>query len=150
MSEQPSAEQRANLVRRFFVEMPHYKALGMELGDIGNGEAKLSMAYDKRFIGDPETGVISGGAISALMDTCCGASVMCHPTGSIITATLDLRIDYMRGATPGQRISAHAHCYHVTRTVAFVRATATDEDTAKPVATATGTFTIQREPEAAS
>ncbi|WP_457649931.1 PaaI family thioesterase [Profundibacter sp.] len=125
--------------------MPHFQALGMELGKIAGGKAEISMGYDERFIGDPETGVISGGAVSALMDTTCGAAVMCHPTGTMGTATLDLRIDYMRPATPGQRITAHAECYHVTRTVAFVRATATDEDTSRPVATATGTFTIQRE-----
>ncbi len=125
--------------------MPHFQALGMEMGEIGDGKAEISMAYNERFIGDPETGVISGGAVSALMDTSSGAAVMCHPTGTMGTATLDLRIDYMRPATPGQRITAHAECYHVTRSVAFVRATATDEDTARPVATATGTFTIQRE-----
>ena len=136
---------KAALIRQVFSAMPHFQALGMEMGEIGDGKADISMAYDERFIGDPETGVISGGAVSALMDTTSGAAVMCHPTGSMGTATLDLRIDYMRPATPGQRITAHAHCYHVTRSVAFVRATATDEDTSRPVATATGTFTIQRE-----
>ena len=139
------SEQRVKAIRQFFAAMPHFKALGMELGEVGMGKAEISMPYDERFIGDPETGVISGGAVSALMDTSSGAAVMCHPTGTMGTATLDLRIDYMRPATPGQRITAHAECYHVTRTVAFVRATATDEDTARPVATATGTFTIQRE-----
>lgn len=148
--EQPTQDQRAQAVRQFFSNMPHFKALGMKIGTLGAGEAEISMDYDERFIGDPETGVISGGAVSALMDTSSGAAVMCHPTGSMGTATLDLRIDYMRAATPGQRITAHAQCYHVTRSVAFVRATAMDEDTARPVATATGTFTIQRELEAKS
>lgn len=138
-------DSKIALITQVFSAMPHFQALGMEMGEIADGHAEISMAYDERFIGDPETGVISGGAVSALMDTCCGAAVICHPTSTMGTATLDLRIDYMRPATPGQRITARAHCYHVTRTVAFVRATATDEDASRPVATATGTFTIQRE-----
>lgn len=133
------------LISQVFSAMPHFVALGMKMVDIGDGKAEISMEYDERFIGDPETGVISGGAIFSLMDTSSGAAVMSHPSGSMGTATLDLRIDYMRPATPGQKITAKAQCYRMTRSVAFVRATATDDDTSRPVATATGTFTVQHQ-----
>ena len=139
------AEDRKQLLARQFIEsIPHARELGMEFVVIGAGEAELTMPYDKRLVGDPSTGVIHGGAISTLMDTCGGAAVMSHQANLGATATLDLRIDYMRPATPGQRICARATCYHITRTVAFVRALAMDEDRDNPVATATGAFTVER------
>lgn len=134
---------KPEIAQQFIQIVPHAVALGMELTHIGDGEAKISMPYDARFVGDPETGVIHGGAVSALMDTCCGAAAMSHPSSPSGTATIDLRIDYMRAATPGQTIHTHAVCYHITRSVAFVRATAIDDDDSRPVATATGTFTVE-------
>ncbi|MGB5558805.1 MAG: PaaI family thioesterase [Paracoccaceae bacterium] len=138
-------DRKTLIAKQFIQALPHSVALGMELVEIGDGVAVIRMPYDKRLIGDPETGVIHGGAVSALMDTCGGAAVMSHSTNASGTATLDLRIDYMRPATPGQTITARAECYNVTRSVAFVRATATDEDTDRPVAAATGAFMLERQ-----
>ncbi|TNJ43957.1 PaaI family thioesterase [Phaeobacter sp. B1627] len=134
---------KTQLARQFIEAIPHSRALGMELTEIGDGRAVIVMPYDKKLIGDPDTGVIHGGAVSALMDTCCGAAVMSHPSAPSSTATIDLRIDYMRGATPGQTIRTTATCHHVTRNVAFVRAIATDDETETPVATASGAFTVE-------
>ncbi len=133
----------ADAPQRFIEALPFARALGIELDSIGDGRAQLSMPWDARFVGDPATGVIHGGAVSALMDTCCGAAVLSFP-GTMGTATIDLRIDYMRAARPGARITAQAECYHATRTVAFVRATASDGEGDTPVASAAGAFVIER------
>ena len=136
--------QRLIQARDVMQSLPHAQSLGMIVAEMVEGSATITMPYDPRLIGDPATGVLHGGAISALMDTASGAAVMCHPSAPDATATLDLRIDYMRPATPGQAITARAICHHVTRTVAFVRVTATDADESRPVAMGTGTFTLER------
>lgn len=135
---------QVKIARQFIEAIPHASALGLHLSEIGDGRAVITMPYSDQLIGDPETGVIHGGAVSAMMDTCCGAAVMSHPSAPGATATIDLRIDYMRAATPGQAVTTRAHCYHITRSVAFVRATAVDDDGDNPVATATGTFTVEQ------
>ncbi|MDO6587926.1 PaaI family thioesterase [Salipiger sp. 1_MG-2023] len=132
--------------RRFMEAIPQAQALGLEILEMQGGVAVIRMPYAEALVGDPETGVIHGGAVSTLMDTCGGAATISHPGNAGGTATIGLRIDYLRGATPGQAITARAECHHVTRSVAFVRATAHDDDPDRPVATATGTFTVEAKP----
>lgn len=135
---------RTTIAQQFISALPHARALGMRIEEIGDGVVVMSMPWDARLVGDPATGVLHGGAVSSLMDTASGAAVMAHRSAPVSTATLDLRLDYFRPATPGQTIVARAECYHVTRSVAFVRVTAVDDDIARPVAAATGAFTIDR------
>lgn len=124
--------------------IPHAQALGMSFVEIGQGHAIMQLPYDEKLIGDPQTGVIHGGAVFALMDTCAGAAVMSHPDAKGYTATIDLRVDYMRSATPGQTLRTRADCYRYGRSVAFVRAVAYDEDEARPVAVANGAFVASK------
>ena len=131
------------LAQTFIEALPHARALDMKILTVEDGYAELELPYDERLIGDPRTGVIHGGAVSTLMDTCSGAAVMCHPDSPAGTATINLRIDYMRAAKPGEAITAMAECYHITRNVAFIRAKAFDADFDNPVATAAGAFTVE-------
>ena len=139
---QITQQLREKIAEQFIKAMPFCAALDIKLDSMNVSAAVMTMPYDKRIVGDPETGVVHGGAVSALMDTCCGLAVSLHPDSSKPTATIDLRIDYMRPAKVGERIVAEAEVYRATRTVAFVRAFAHDGDRENPVASATGAFTF--------
>jgi len=122
--------------------VPHAAALGLEITDIQEARAFGRVAYREDLIGDPETGVIAGGVIIALLDNLGGVAVVAALDEPTTVATLDLRIDYMRPAVPGKPVLAMAHCYHVARSVAFVRAVAYEESPEDPVAHASGAFML--------
>jgi uncharacterized protein (TIGR00369 family) len=124
---------------------PHNMQLGMQFVSFDGGRATVKLPYDEKLIGNPLTGVIAGGAITALMDTTCGAAVFVALREPMRIATLDLRIDYLRPATPKLEIHARAHCFKVTREVAFVRCeTFHPHDEKDLVAVANGTFILFR------
>ena len=121
---------------------PQANALGCQLVSVEHAEAVLRLPYREDLIGDPDTGVIAGGAVTTLLDHTLGQAVWAALPEYIPIATLDLRIDYMRPAEPGLAITAHAHCYKLTRSVAFVRAFAYDRDRSDPIAAAQTAFML--------
>lgn len=115
---------------------------GLQLDRAAPGEAWSSLPYRPVFVGDAETGVLHGGVVTAMLDESCGMAVQLALDGTRAIATLDLRIDYQKPATPGLDIKAHSVCYRVTRSIAFVRSTAYQESEDDPVATATACFMV--------
>lgn len=123
--------------------VPHNTALGLRALECGPGWTVVRLPYDPKLVGNPETGVLHGGAITATLDAVCGLSVflaMLDRPRRI--ATLDLRIDYMGPAPAGRDVLVRAECYKVARSVAFSRGVAYIDDPADPVAHAAGAFMI--------
>jgi uncharacterized protein (TIGR00369 family) len=133
---------KLQLVRAFSLNVPHNKALGMEIVDLRPREAVFRLPYDERLVGNPDTGVLHGGVITALLDGTSGAAVFASLADMVPIATLDLRIDYLRPAEAGKPVTAHATCYKLGHNVAFTRATAYHDDPEDPIAHSVGTFMI--------
>lgn len=121
---------------------PHGELIDMRMHPEQDGAVLVSIPYDENMIGDPETGVLHGGIVTTLLDTGCGIASISKTKGGKVTATLDLRIDYMRPARPGAAIFATCECYRVTRSVAFCRGVAYETDPEDPVASAAGAFML--------
>lgn len=138
----PLFERMREIAQSMMDAVPHARALGMQVVDIQRAKAWGRAPYRPDLVGDPASGVIAGGVITALLDNVCGVAVVAALDKYTSTATLDLRIDYMRAAEPGRDIFAMAHCYKVTRTIAFVRALAYEHDPEDPVASASAAFML--------
>jgi uncharacterized protein (TIGR00369 family) len=137
---------KAGMIERLNAAMiaavPLNAALKFQAVDLAPGTATVRLPYREELVGNPATGVIHGGAITALLDATCGLAVFLKMTMPSRIATLDLRIDYLKPATPPRDVHAKAECYKLTRQVAFVRATAYHEDPDDPIASAAGTFMV--------
>jgi uncharacterized protein (TIGR00369 family) len=135
-----------SVAKTFFTAMnqasPQAQALGIETIDFEPDAAVLRVPYAEILVGDPDTGVIAGGVVTTLLDHACGQAVMQALGQPTVIATLDLRIDYMRAAEPGKDLYCRAHCYKLTRSVAFVRASAYETVEGDPVATAQAAFML--------
>ncbi|RIJ24375.1 PaaI family thioesterase [Henriciella barbarensis] len=128
--------------QRIMSTVPWAQALGFELTGIEKGRAFAKVGWREDLVGDPDTGVIYGGVLTALLDNLSGVCINTALNKPMSMATLDLRIDYMRPADKGRDILAEAECYHITRNVAFTHAWAYHESRDKVIATAAGTFAL--------
>jgi uncharacterized protein (TIGR00369 family) len=122
--------------------VPHAAGIGLHVVDVGNARAVCRVPYAGHLAGDPETGIVHGGVVTSLLDNTSGIAVSAATRRFGQIATLDLRIDYMKPATPGLAITAECHCYKVTTNIAFVRGVAFHDNRDDPIAACSAAFMI--------
>lgn len=129
----------------------HTHALDFRYEGLIDGDAvRLRVPYRADLVGDPETGVLAGGLVTALLDHVGGLAVWIAMDVFRPIATLDLRVDYMRAAEPGRDLLAQARCYRLTPSIGFVRAWAFENDPSDPVAAAQAAYMVSGEKNAGS
>ncbi|AOY87989.1 thioesterase [Marinobacter salinus] len=132
-------EIRMNRVTRFIETLNQAKELGLSVAEATKGSLTLCLPYSSRIIGNPDTGVIHGGAITTLMDTTSGSVILCALDEFELCPTLDLRVDYMRPAEPHKPVYARAETYKITRNIIFTRCEAFHKG-GETIANCVGTF----------
>ena len=128
------------LFTQYASQVGHGGALGILYVDHGSDWVELGLDYDEKLIGVAHSGVVASGPIISLMDMATSMGIWVKLGRFRHQATLDMRIDYLRAATPGKRLIGRGECYSVTKSVAFVRGIAHDGDAADPVAHVAATF----------
>lgn len=140
MSQNTLIEKLWDIGPIFVQGTPHARLLGMTFVSVDVGRATLSLPYNSKFIGNPKTRVMHGGAVTTMLDQASGLAAIAGFETFRSVATLNLSIDYMRAARPGETLIASAYCYKVTKHVAFVRGVAHDGNEDDPVAMSQATF----------
>lgn len=136
MTENPVFER----AMRFLSALRHCQVLGLRVHSVNHEGLTIILPYSPEIVGNPQTGVIHGGAITSLMDTACGMATLCVLPEFEVCPTLDLRIDYMHPAEPHKDVHGFAQCYRVTTDVIFTRGFAYQDDPERPIAHVVGTF----------
>lgn len=104
---------------RFLATLKHCQRLKLQVEDVTATSLNMRLPYDRQIVGDPITGVLHGGGLTTLMDTACGTLVFAALPDFELCPTLDLRMDYMKAAEPGQDLIAKAEIVRIAHSVVF-------------------------------
>jgi uncharacterized protein (TIGR00369 family) len=130
------------LVRNFVQGSPQMRDIGLEVTHVDRDRSSMSMPARPDWMGDPARDLMHPGAITVLADSCCGLAVGAALDTVVTFATLDLRMDYLRPASPSRVIHCDAHCYRISRSIAFARAEVHQGDRDEPVAAVQAVFML--------
>lgn len=136
---------------KFLLRSGHSGWLGLRYCDHGENWVELELPWREDLLGEEDRHVLASGPIISLLDMASGVSIWTANKVFTPVATLDLRVDYQRPARERSAVRCKVECYRRTRSAAFVRGIAFDDDAADPVATMAGVFmAIARDPRSAA
>jgi uncharacterized protein (TIGR00369 family) len=130
------------LNRKFVSRTPHMSEIGARITAVAPSRGSMTMPARPEWVGDPLRGQLHPGALTVLADSACGLAVGAALKERAPYATLDLRMDYLRPAGPEADVHCDAHCFRVTRNVAFVRGEVYQADREQPIAVAQASFML--------
>jgi len=136
------AEFWRTAMRKGMGDTAFLRALGGILEGYAEGRGRIRLPFQPFLVGNPDTGVIHGGVLTALLDQACGMAVGSALRMPAMIATLDLRIDYMKPAQPETDLIIESECLKIAHEVAFTRGYAFQTTRDDPVAIATATFML--------
>ncbi|MBI5720895.1 MAG: PaaI family thioesterase [Rubrivivax sp.] len=119
---------------------PYSRELGLRLHAVEPHWCVIKVLPDERLVGNKASGVVHGGVVTALLDSCYGLAIFVKLNKLRPMATLDLRIDYLKPAMPGREILGGAVCYKLGHELAFVRGSAYHDSPEDPIATSAAIF----------
>jgi uncharacterized protein (TIGR00369 family) len=100
---------------RLLSSSPFHRWLGVELVREAGGEVEIRLPYRAEFQGDDAGSNVHGGVIGTLADIA-GCFALISATGRDVP-TIDIRVDYVRMARPGEDLVAVARTVKAGRTV---------------------------------
>jgi uncharacterized protein (TIGR00369 family) len=130
------------LNRKFVTRTPHMREIGARITAVAPSRGSMTLPARPEWVGDPLRAQLHPGALTVLADSACGLAVGAALKERAPYATLDLRMDYLRAAGPDLDVHCDAHCFRVTRNVAFVRGEVYQADREQPIAVAQASFML--------
>jgi len=104
--------------------------------------AVFHVPYHPGYAGDPRSGALYGGFITALLDTAFGMAILARLGEPMGIATVDLRVDYLTPSRKDTDLIVRTECYKLGKTLAFARGTAFHDGPHIEIAAGTASFML--------
>lgn len=123
--------------------IPFNRFLGIRVGLLEKGHARLTLPYREEFVGDPKRPALHGGVISTLVDMAGGAAAWTELEEGDRVSTVDLLVDYLLPASR-DTLEADARVIRIGNRVAVVQVSVTQHGRKEVIAQGRAVYNVQR------